>query len=315
MIAAELDGNYIDAKAMKTRNVESLTKAYKAIKARWDATGVISPNWHMLDNKAPEELKRTIREGGCMVELTPADIHRRNAAERAIQTFKSHFIAILARVDNSFPIHQWDELLPQTILTLNLLRQSNVPPNILAYRYHPGPFDYNQMLTAPMGCAVQFHIKPVRRKMFGEHSADGWYLRTSPKHYRCHVIFVKSTQAKQITDTGFFKHKYIAQPTVTPADAIIKAYHDLMAAINGIKNVQSNAHLEALEQIQTNLAPGNQRITESMGICRPRVERNNKQQGLTNNQIPRFRFAEPLTTTEPWLIVTSSQEQIIASTP
>ena len=54
MVSVELDGNYIDAEAMKSRKSESLTKAYKAIKSRWDATGVIPLNWHMLDNVAPE---------------------------------------------------------------------------------------------------------------------------------------------------------------------------------------------------------------------------------------------------------------------
>ncbi len=62
MVAVELDGNYIDAEPIKMRKAESLTNAYKAIKGRWDATGVIAPNWHMLDNEAPEELKRVIRE-------------------------------------------------------------------------------------------------------------------------------------------------------------------------------------------------------------------------------------------------------------
>ena len=75
MVAVELDGNYIDAEAIKTRGAESLTMAYKAFKAQWDAIGIISPNWHMFDNEAPKELKRAICESGCMVELTPADIH------------------------------------------------------------------------------------------------------------------------------------------------------------------------------------------------------------------------------------------------
>ncbi|KAL7476252.1 hypothetical protein ACHAW6_002126, partial [Cyclotella cf. meneghiniana] len=134
---------------------------------------------------------------------------------RAIQTFKGHFIAVLAGISDDFPIHQWDELLPQTILTLKLLRQANVAPNISAYAYHNGSFDYNRMPLAPMGCAVQFHIKPARQKTFREHLSDGWYLRMSPKHYRCHVSFVEATKSKQITDTVFFKHKYITQPTVT----------------------------------------------------------------------------------------------------
>ncbi len=196
MVAVELDGNYIDGEPLQSRFAQSLTKVYQAIFQRWNATGVICPNWHILDNKAPEELKQAIHENKCRVELTPADQHRRNAAERAIQTFKGHFISVLAGVADSFPINQWDELLPQTILILNLLRQSNMAPKISAYVYHHGSFDYNRMPIAPMGCAVQFHIKPSRRKTFGEHSEDGFYLKTSAEHFRTHVIFCKKTQAK-----------------------------------------------------------------------------------------------------------------------
>ena len=39
----------------------------------------------------------------------------------AIQTFKGHFIAKFAGVDNSFSINKWDSLFPQAVLTLNLL--------------------------------------------------------------------------------------------------------------------------------------------------------------------------------------------------
>lgn len=36
-------------------------------------------------------------------QLTPAQIHRRNTTKRAIQTFKNHFITILAGIDSKFP--------------------------------------------------------------------------------------------------------------------------------------------------------------------------------------------------------------------
>ena len=243
MVAVELDGNYIDGEPLQSRSAKSLTKAYQAIFQRWKATGVICPNWHILDNEAPEELKQAIRDNKCRVELTPADQHRRNAAERAIQTFKGHFISVLAGVADGFPINQWDELLPQTILTLNLLRQSNVAPNISAWAYHHGSFDYNRMPLAPMGCAVQFHIKPSRRKTFGEHSEDGFYLKTSEEHYRTHVVFCKKTRAKRLADTVFFKHKYITQPTVTPADAIVNALTKLQDAIRGIQHSKKRCPL------------------------------------------------------------------------
>jgi hypothetical protein len=47
----------------------------------------------------------------------------------------------------------------------------------------------------------------------------------------------------------FFKHKYITQPTVTPADTIIKALDDLTIALKGRKNVKGAIQIEALEKI------------------------------------------------------------------
>ena len=45
-----------------------------------------------------------------------------------MQTFKNKLVSILVRVDDNFQIHFWGWLLPQTVLTLNLLWQSNVAP-------------------------------------------------------------------------------------------------------------------------------------------------------------------------------------------
>ncbi len=49
-------------------------------------------------------------------------------------------------------------------------------------------------------------------------------MKTSEEHYRTHVIFAKKTRAKRLADTVFFKHKYLTQPTITPADAIVNVY-------------------------------------------------------------------------------------------
>jgi hypothetical protein len=46
-------------------------------------------------------------------QLVPPDNHRMNLAERAIQTFKNHFKAVIAGVDETFPMQLWDRLLPQ----------------------------------------------------------------------------------------------------------------------------------------------------------------------------------------------------------
>jgi hypothetical protein len=65
-------------------------------------------------------------------QLVPPHCHRRNAAERAITTFKEHFVAGLSSFYLSFPMHLWDRLLPQAEITLNLLRTSRLHPQLSA---------------------------------------------------------------------------------------------------------------------------------------------------------------------------------------
>ena len=81
----------------------------------------------ILDNEAITEYKRIIKaEWGVGYQLVTPHIHHRNAAERAIHTFKAHFLSILAGTVNTFPKNLWDLLITQTELTLNLLRQSTL---------------------------------------------------------------------------------------------------------------------------------------------------------------------------------------------
>ena len=82
---------------------------------------------------------------GVQFELIPPDIHRRNAAVRAIQTFKDHFLAILSSVAHNFPRHLWDLILPQTEMALNLLRQATANTAISAWKIFNGKFNYNAM--------------------------------------------------------------------------------------------------------------------------------------------------------------------------
>jgi hypothetical protein len=310
MVACELDGNYIDAEPVRDRSASQLTQAYHAIFNRWKATGVIAPNWHILDNEAPEALKNAIRNNGCRVELTPADMHRRNAAERAIQTLKGHFISVLAGVANDFPIAEWDQLIPQTILTLNLLRPANVAPHVSAYAYHHGQFDYNRMPIAPMGCAVQFHIKPNRRRSWGEHASDGWYLRTSHEHYRTHVVYVKATRKTRISDTVYFKHKHLTQPTLSQADIIVQAYRDLVHAIKGTANTKSKMHIEAIRKMQEVMKPQFNITIEPMHTPPPRVA-----QSFSDPQpLPRVR-EHNIITQQPPRVQNQTATPTPASTP
>jgi hypothetical protein len=136
---------------------------------------------HLMDNEASAELKAEIIKN-CTIQLIPPDNHRRNLVARAIQTFKRHFKAILAGIDKNFPMRLWDKLLLQTVLTLNLLRQSNATSTVSAYQCVHGNFDYNKMPLAPLGCAVQLFKSRDRRGTWAERATDGWYIGTSTEH-------------------------------------------------------------------------------------------------------------------------------------
>jgi hypothetical protein len=133
--------------------------------------------------------------------------------------------------------------------TVGQITPTNNTPTVSAYQYVHGIFDYNKTPLAPLGCAVQLLESNTQRGTWAEHSTDGWYIGTSMEHYRCHKIYVKKTKGERISDTVFFKHKYITQPTVTPVDTIVKALDDLTHALKGRRNVKGKAQIEALEKI------------------------------------------------------------------
>ncbi len=96
----------------------------------------------------------------------------------------------------------------------------------------------------------------------------------------------------------FFKHKYITQPTVTPADAIVNALTKLQDAIQGIQHLKNDAHFEALRRLEQTLQPKNKQIIKmEEQVKLPRVE---QQIELTTQQVPRVRFDEsPPTVHDP----------------
>ena len=249
MVMCEIDGNAILIATMKNRTEGEMIKAYLSLIQRLK-NAKIKPKHQILDNEALEEYKRIIKENGMTYQLVPPDMHRRNMAEKAIQTFKDHFVAILSGVDASFPMHLWDRLLPQTEMTLNLLRMSKVEPKTSAWAYLFGPHNYNSRPLAPLGCAVQVHEKPNKCKSWDPHSSDGWYIGTSDEHYRCFRIYKKETKTEIISDTVYFRHKYITTPTVTKADEVIRAARDLSKAIRTNSPSQSQAtNYEDLKKI------------------------------------------------------------------
>jgi hypothetical protein len=144
---------------MKSRSASEWVKAYDSIHQELTVK-VVKPNLQTLDNKASTALKNFFTAHNIAYQLVPPHCHRRNAAERAIRTFKEHFVAGLSSVDPSFLIHLWDRLLPQKEITLNVLRTSRLHPQLSAAAHYHGLVDYNKTAFSPPGCKIIAHEKP-----------------------------------------------------------------------------------------------------------------------------------------------------------
>ena len=115
----------------------------------------LSVDIQILDNEASTEYKRSIKtKWNAKYQLLPPHTHRSNAAERAIRTFKAHFLSILAGVAPDFPRNMWDILLPQVELILNFFRQAILDTTRSACSCFHGPFNYEAKPIRPLGCDI-----------------------------------------------------------------------------------------------------------------------------------------------------------------
>ena len=164
-------------------------------------------NLQILDNEASADYKKVIKlKWNANYQLVPPNTNQRNAAERAIRTLKAHFIAIFTGVAPDPPINLWDLLLPQTELTLNLLRQATLDPSRSAWVYFHGPFNYDGTQLRPLGWDIIAHKKTGTRNSWDLRGAVGWNVGVALQHYQCHTIAEKSTRSAQVSDTVEFIH-------------------------------------------------------------------------------------------------------------
>jgi hypothetical protein len=135
------------------------------------------------------------------IQLVPPHNHRINAAERAISTFKEHFVAALATVDMLCPLQLWDKFLPQVELTLNLLHFSCCNPLILANHELYGPLDFNKTPLTLLGTKALVYNGPATRTSWAPHATDGFYVGPAINHYQCLHFYIPLTQRFLFSDT------------------------------------------------------------------------------------------------------------------
>ena len=148
MILYDNDSNAILSCPLKTRQASEIIKAWTKLFERLKYNGY-APELHILDKECSNDLKKAFTKNDVEFQRVPPHSHRRNAAERAIQTWKNHFCAGISTYDPKFPLTEWDLLMVQADIMLNLLRSSRGQPKLSAYACLNGNFDFNQSPLAP----------------------------------------------------------------------------------------------------------------------------------------------------------------------
>ena len=231
LVGYHYNADAILATAIKDRTTSSITSAWQKMHNTF-ALSNNKPEVYILDNEKSNELINLFSTNNVKYQLAPPHCHRTNLAERSIQTFKSHFLAGLATCDPDFPLREWDRLLDQAVLTLNLLRSSRTNPKISAYTFLFGEFDFRSTPLAPPGTKLIAHIKPQQRGSWDLHGVQGFYTGPALNHYRCITCYFPKTRQVRICDTVKFIEHTIPIPQTTIDDYLRQAASDIITILS-----------------------------------------------------------------------------------
>ena len=122
MVIHNVDSNSLWVEALKDNTGSKLILAHTRALEQMIKVGII-PKHQVLNNQALAAYKKAIGDSDMTYELVPPDDHQCNMADKAIQTFKAHFVGILSGCAPSFPLHLWCQLLPPVEWQLLLLQK------------------------------------------------------------------------------------------------------------------------------------------------------------------------------------------------
>jgi hypothetical protein len=243
------EANYIHVECLRSRQASDFVTAYDRGIKFWTQHGII-PTFGRMDNESSSNLEDFCRTHSppIAIQYVPPGTHRANKAERAIRTWKDHFIAGLATTDPAFPLAAWDELVPQAELTLNLLRVSSVSPYMSAWHQLHGPYDFSATPIAPPGMKIVSHEKPkINRATWAPHGQTGFYVGPAMSHYRCFRVWITATNSIRVTDTlSWHPIPLYLIPGTSATDDLLSVLTQLQASLTRLASNQP----DLLEQRQ-----------------------------------------------------------------
>jgi hypothetical protein len=98
-VAYAYDPNYIFAKPIPNLRDETILDVFDKVFQELRSKG-FKPTFNVTDNQAASPIKKYLQKENTTWQFVEPNNHRVNAAERAIQTYKNHFISGLCTTDS-----------------------------------------------------------------------------------------------------------------------------------------------------------------------------------------------------------------------
>jgi hypothetical protein len=215
-----------------------------------------------MDNECSTAVEKYIRSKTINIQLVPPHNHPVNTAERAIATFKEHFIATLATIDMRCPLQLWDEFLPQVELALNMLCFSQRNPKKSANQEVYDSFDFNKTPLALLVTKALIYNNPASRASWALHATNGFYVRPASEHYQCLRFYIPTTCHFCFSNTWRLYPAHCQVPVALQHDLSIAAAADLLKIIGGnVPNLTATKikHIQAIQELTAIMA--GQRVT------------------------------------------------------
>ena len=165
-------------------------------------------------------MKEVFHKEGIAFKLVPPHLHRTNTAERAIQSFMSHFISCLSGLDLFFKLSWQSIYYGLYVLILNY-----------QHGHFFNNFNFNSTPLGPVSTKVVAHLKSNKRKSWDSDNEVRWYIGPALNHHCCATCYFQKIHSDRVIDTfTFFSHS-IPFPKVTLRNFLQQTATDLVSFI------------------------------------------------------------------------------------
>jgi hypothetical protein len=303
-VAYEYRSNAIIVKTLRDQTDKSMVEAFQEVYEYLTTKG-FKPKLNVMDNQCSKAVQTYIHSTGADIQLVNPDDHRVNAAERAIQTWKNHWIAGMGTLDPKCPMQLWCQFIEQGQDTLNMLRVSRINPKLSAYAVLEGQFNFDKTPLAPVGTKALVFLDPAKRNTWQSHAIDAWYVGPAKKHYRNYRFFIPDTKGYRISASAKFFPAHCKMPAIEPGDTIRLAAQDLITAMQTLSNAPIDLnpkHTQALRKL-TEIFNEAARIDNADKENNP-PPRVNTQPARVNHPAPRVQPSTSHDPTSPKVLAT-----------